>query len=48
MQHEKDGDTYIIYLEQGESIMASLTQFCKDHQIINDQISGIVPSKKLS
>ena len=25
MQYEKDGDSYIIYLEQGESIMA---KFC--------------------
>ena len=41
MQYEKDGDTYIIYLEQGESIMAKLTEFCIDHQIINGQISGI-------
>ena len=47
MQHEKDGDTYIIYLEQGESIMASLTQFCKDHQIINGQISGIGAIKEI-
>ncbi|HIB72327.1 MAG TPA: DUF296 domain-containing protein [Candidatus Marinimicrobia bacterium] len=47
MQYEKDGDTYIIYLEQGESIMASLTQFCKDHQIINGQISGIGAIKEI-
>ena len=47
MQHEKDGDTYIIYLEQGESIMASLTQFCKDHQIVNGQISGIGAIKEI-
>ena len=47
MQYEKDGDTYIIYLEQGESIMAILTQFCKDHQIINGQISGIGAIKEI-
>ena len=47
MQYEKDGDTYIIYLEQGESIMASLTQFCKDHQIVNGQISGIGAIKEI-
>ena len=47
MQHEKDGDTYIIYLEQGESIMAILTQFCIDHQIINGQISGIGAIKEI-
>ena len=47
MQYEKDCDTYIIYLEQGESIMAILTQFCKDHQIINGQISGIGAIKEI-
>ena len=47
MQYEKDGDSYIIYLEQGESIMARLTQFCKDHQIINGQISGIGAIKEI-
>ena len=47
MQYEKDGDSYIIYLEQGESIMAILTQFCKDHQIINGQISGIGAIKEI-
>ena len=47
MQYEKDGDSYIIYLEQGESIMAKLTQFCKDHRIINGQISGIGAIKEI-
>ena len=47
MQYEKDGDSYIIYLEQGESIMARLTQFCKDHQIINGQISGLGAIKEI-
>ena len=47
MQYEKDGYTYIIYLEQGESIMAMLTQFCKDHQIINGQISGLGAIKEI-
>ena len=47
MQYEKNGDTYIIYLEQGESIMAILTQFCIDHQIINGQISGIGAIKEI-
>jgi len=47
MQYEKDSDTYIIYLGQGESIMAILTQFCKDHQIINGQISGIGAIKEI-
>ena len=47
MQYEKDGNSYIIYLEQGESIMAKLTQFCKDHRIINGQISGIGAIKEI-
>ena len=47
MQYEKDGDTYIIYLEQGESIMATLTEFCIDHQIKNGQISGIGAIKEI-
>ena len=47
MQYEKDGDSYIIYLEQGESIMAKLTQFCKDHRITNGQISGIGAIKEI-
>ena len=47
MQYEKNGDTYIIYLEQGENIMAKLTQFCKDNQIINGQISGIGAIKEI-
>ena len=47
MQYEKDGYMYIIYLEQGESIMAMLTQFCKDHQIINGQISGLGAIKEI-
>ena len=47
MQYEKDDDPYIIYLEQGESIMATLTEFCIDHQIINGQISGIGAIKEI-
>ena len=47
MQYEKDGYMYIIYLEQGESIMAMLTQFWKNHQIINGQISGLGAIKEI-
>ena len=47
MQYEKDGDSYIIYLEKGESIMAELTQFCIDHKIINGKISGIGAIKEI-
>ena len=41
MQYKQDGDTYIIYVEQNEPIMETLTQFCKDHNIMNAQVSGI-------
>ena len=41
MQYKQDGDTYIIYVEQNETIMKTLTQFCKDHNIMNAQLSGI-------
>jgi predicted DNA-binding protein with PD1-like motif len=35
MQYKQDGDTYIIYIEQNEPIMETLTRFCKDNNIIN-------------
>ena len=35
MQYIQDGDTYVIYIEQNELIMATLTQFCKDNDIVN-------------
>ena len=41
MQFKQEGDTYIIHVQQNEPIMATLTQFCKDHVIQNGQISGI-------
>ena len=41
MQYKQVDDTYIIYVEQDEDIMAILTQFCKDQNIINGQLSGI-------
>lgn len=41
MQYKQVDDTYIIYVEQDENIMATLTQFCKDQEIINGQLSGI-------
>ena len=47
MQYEKAGDSYIIYLEKGQSIMAELTQFCIDHKIINGKISGIGAIKEI-
>ena len=47
MQYRQDGDTYIIYLEQNEPSMATLTQFCKDQSIINGQLSGIGAIKEI-
>jgi|TARA_B110000438_G_scaffold55162_1_gene55208 predicted DNA-binding protein with PD1-like motif len=41
MQFKQDGNTFIIYVEQNEPIMETLTQFCKSQNIVNGQISGI-------
>lgn len=41
MQYKQDGNTYFIYVQQNEKIMDTLTQFCKDNDIHNGQISGI-------
>ena len=41
MQYKQDGETYIIYIQQNEQVMATLTQFCIDNEIQNGQISGI-------
>ncbi len=41
MQYKQDGNTYIIHIQQNEQVMATLTQFCIDHEIQNGQISGI-------
>ena len=30
MQYKQDGDTYIVYVEQEEGIMETLTLFCKE------------------
>ena len=47
MQFKQDGNTYIIYIEQDESIMETLTQFCKSKDIVNAQISGIGAIKEI-
>jgi len=41
MQFKQDGNIFIIYVEQDEPIMETLTQFCKSKEIVNAQISGI-------
>jgi predicted DNA-binding protein with PD1-like motif len=47
MQFKQDGNTFIIYIEQDEYIMETLTQFCKSKDIINAQISGIGAIKEI-
>ena len=47
MQYKQDGETFIIYVEQDESIMETLTQFCKDHNVDNGQLSGIGAIKEI-
>ena len=47
MQFEQDNDTFFIYLEKDESIMESLTKFCKNQNIDNGKISGIGAIKKI-
>ena len=47
MQFKQDGNTFIIYIEQDESIMETLTQFCRSKDIINAQISGIGAIKEI-
>lgn len=47
MQYKQDGNTYFIYVQQNEKIMDTLTQFCKDHDIQNGQISGIGAIKNI-
>ena len=41
MQYKRDGNTYLISLEQNEPIMKSLTSFCSRKNISNGQLSGI-------
>ena len=48
MQYTQDGNTYIIYVQQNEKIMDTLTQFGKDHDIHNGQISGIGAIKNIA
>ena len=47
MQFKQDGNIFIIYIEQDESIMETLTQFCKSKDIVNAQISGIGAIKEI-
>ena len=47
MQFKQDVNIFIIYIEQDESIMETLTQFCKSKDIVNAQISGIGAIKEI-
>ena len=41
MQYSEIEDGYMIHVEKGEKIMESITEFCKNHDIENAQLSGI-------
>jgi hypothetical protein len=41
MQFKQNDNTYFVYLEKGEPVVDVLTNFCKEHNILNGYISGI-------
>lgn len=41
MQIQKSGKTHFLYIEQGEKVMESLTNYCKEKGINNGRLSGI-------
>ena len=41
MQYKQNNRTFFVYLERGESVVTVLTDFCKEHNILNGYISGI-------
>lgn len=41
MQYKQHDNTYFVYLEKGEPVVDVLTNFCKEHDILNGHISGI-------
>jgi predicted DNA-binding protein with PD1-like motif len=41
MQYKQHDATYFVYLEKGEPVVDMLTNFCKEHNILNGYISGI-------
>ncbi len=41
MQYKQYDNTYFVYLEKGEPVVDVLTNFCKEHNILNGYISGI-------
>ncbi|MEE9573850.1 MAG: PPC domain-containing DNA-binding protein [Candidatus Neomarinimicrobiota bacterium] len=41
MQYKQNKNCYFVYLEKGEPVVDVLTNFCKEHKILNGHISGI-------
>ena len=41
MKYKHNKNTYFVYLEKGESVVNTLTNFCKEQNILNGYISGI-------
>jgi len=41
MQFKEYENMYFVYLEKGESVVDVLTNFCKEHNILNGYITGI-------
>ena len=41
MQYSKVEDGFMMHVEKGEKIMETITQFCKENEINNAQLSGI-------
>jgi len=41
MQFKQSENIFQVYLEKGESVVEELTEFCKEHHILNGYISGI-------
>ena len=47
MQFQKIDNSYIVYVEKGEKVMETLTQFCIDRNITSGQLSGIGAVKNI-
>jgi len=46
--HVEASNKYIINIEQGEEVITTLTQFCKEHGITNGVFTGIGAARGLS
>ncbi len=47
MQFRKAGDRFFVYVEQGESVLETLTEFCTNQNISNGQLFGIGALKNI-